>query len=473
MDRNGMTAPSRQTCVRAGVLTAITASVLALGSEAVVAHSSALRGSTTTVTVPTWLFLSTGGGAVGASFLLASFVTDRSFIRSVHDWERSLPAPGRIATRVVQLTGVALLAVTIGVGFRGPATSYRNFAILFVWVLWWGGYVASTYLVGNSWPALNPFRTLASLAPSLERPYPARLAGWPSVVGLLGLIWLEVISPLADDPQLLSTMILVYTVVSVAGSALFGTAVWFTIVDPISKAFRLFGRAAPVARTDDGFTVRIPGTALSDDNIISGRDEVAFVVALLYVTTFDGFVGTGLWTQIATTVVGVGVPPLATYFGAYLVGFALFLTAFWWSMGVARRFGTTYITRTALAERFAPSLLAIAAGYHIAHNLTFVIGLLPAIAVVGAAPLSPPAQPPILTAVPGWVSGLELVLVLLGHFVAVWVAHAAAYDLLPDRLKAIKSQYGITVIMICYTMISLWIVTTPAVTPPFIGGGGP
>ena len=61
---------------------------------------------------------------------------------------------------------------------------------------------------------------------------------------------------------------------------------------------------------------------------------------------------------------------------------------------------------------------------------------------------------------------------LVGHFIAVWIAHAAAYELLPGRLEAIKSQYGITLVMIAYTIVSLWIVTTPTVAPPFLGGGG-
>ena len=52
------------------------------------------------------------------------------------------------------------------------------------------------------------------------------------------------------------------------------------------------------------------------------------------------------------------------------------------------------------------------------------------------------------------------------------IAHAAAYELLPGRLEAIKSQYGITLVMIAYTIVSLWIVTTPTVAPPFLGGGG-
>lgn len=473
MDRHDAAPCLRATLVRAVYLAMLAVPLVAVISESVFAHASALRGSTTTVSVPTWLFLSTGGGAVGASFLLASFVTDRAFIRSVHDWGLSLPAPGRVLTAVGRLVGVAGLAVTVTVGYLGPAEGFRNLAVLLVWVCWWGGYVASTYLIGNSWPTLNPFRTLASLFPSLEKSYPDRLASWPSVVGLLGLIWLEVMTPLADDPRLLATVLLAYTLVSVAGSVLVGTETWFSRVDPITTAFALFGRVAPVAKTDEGLRLRLPGTALSDHGVVSGRDEVAFVVALLYVTTFDGFVATGLWRDLATAAVGLGVPPLVVYLIAYLAGFALFLGAFWWSMGVARRFGKSYITRTALAERFAPSLLAIAAGYHVAHNLAFVAGLLPAVATVGAAPLAPPAQLPVLTTLPGWVSGVEMTLVLLGHVVAVWVAHAAAYDLLPGRLEAIKSQYGVTVVMVCYTMISLWIVTTPAVTPPFLGGGGP
>jgi hypothetical protein len=140
---------------------------------------------------------------------------------------------------------------------------------------------------------------------------------------------------------------------------------------------------------------------------------------------------------------------------------------------VARRYGDTYITREALGKRFAPSLLAIAVGYHLAHNLSFFLGLLPTVVVVGAAPLSPPQQPPVLAGLPGWVSGVEMALILGGHMIAVWVAHAAAYELFPGRLEAIKSQYGITLVMVGYTMISLWVITTPLVEPPFISGGGP
>ncbi len=451
---------------------AILATVLVVFVGSASAHAAALRDAApSSLDVPTWLFLTTGGGAVGASFLLASFVTDRVFIRSLHEWGGTLPSPGRVLSGLIKLTGVVLLAFTIYVGFFGPPTGYRNFAVLFVWIAWWGGYVASTYLIGNTWPTLNPFRTIAELFPSAGLTYPERLGAWPSVAGLLLLIWIEVVSPLADDPQVLAATISGYAVVTVIGAIAFGSDTWFGTVDPLSRALAYFGRFAPFERTENGIVFRLPGMALSEPTLVSGRDEVAFIVCLLYVTTFDGFVATWLWADFALFAVGLGFPPMVVYFVSYLLGFAVFLAAFWWALDVARTYGNTYISKDELARRFAPSLLAIAVGYHISHNLGVFLGLLPSVLVVGAMPLSPPQQPPILAALPGWVAGLELAFVLIGHFIAVWVAHAAAYDLFPGRMEAIKSQYGITIVMIFYTVVSLWIVTTPIVEPPFIAGG--
>lgn len=446
---------------------ALLALVVAAGPGA--AHAGGLRGEAAGgLDVPQWLFLATGGGAVGASFLLASFVTDRVFVRSLHERGGTFPSPGRAVELLGKATGVLLLAVTVFVGYVGPAEGARNFAVLFVWVGWWGGYVASTYLVGNTWPALNPFRTVAELFPSLDLPYPERLGAWPSVAGLLLLVWTEVVTPMAADPVVLSTVVLGYGLATVAGAVAFGPDRWFSTVDPISRALAYYGRVAPLERTADGVRFRLPGMALSEPRLVAGPDEVAFVVSLLYVTTYDGFIATGLWASAARRAVDLGFPPLVGYLAGYLAGFALFLAAYWWSVDVARRYSGTYLTRGVLARRFAPSLLAIAAGYHLAHNLGVFLTLLPTLAAVGASPLAPPHHPPVLASLPGWISGVEMALVLLGHFVAVWVAHAAAYDLLPGRLEAVKSQYGVTAVMIFYTMVSLWIVTQPHVDPPFL-----
>ncbi|MFB6157022.1 MAG: hypothetical protein ABEJ34_04190, partial [Haloferacaceae archaeon] len=418
--------------------------------------------------VPTWLFLLTGGGVVGVSFLLASFVTDRELVAAVHGWERRVPgvgSAGRLAARALGLVG---LAAVVAVGHLGPPTGVRNLAVLLVWVGWWGGYVASAYLVGNTWPAVNPFRTLAAALPSFDRAYPERLGAWPSVAGLLALVWLEVTTPLAADPRLLADVVLGYGAVTLAGAAAFGADRWFGTVDPVARVLRYYGRVAPLARTDDGLRLRLPGTALADRRLVDGPDEVAFVVAVLFVTTYDGFVATGPWATAVRAVVGAGIPPGVAYLGAYLGGFALALGGYLAAAGAARRVADTYLASGALAERFAPPLLAIAAGYHLAHNLGTVLTLLPTLAAVAANPLAPPAAPPRLV-VPAWLTGVELAAVLVGHLLAVWVAHAVAYGCFPDRLQAVRSQYGVTAVMIAFTMFSLWIVSEPFVAPPYIG----
>jgi hypothetical protein len=82
-------------------------------------------------------------------------------------------------------------------------------------------------------------------------------------------------------------------------------------------------------------------------------------------------------------------------------------------------------------------------------------------------PLSPPANPLTLSP-PGWFEGLSIAYVLVGHLLAIWAAHATAYELFSSRLVAIRSQYPFIVVMIGYTVISLWILSLPGATPPYL-----
>lgn len=446
---------------------------LAACATPVFAHSGGLRSAgRDPVSAPAWLFLLTGGAAVGASFLLASFVTDRSLINAIHGWSRSLAIPARLLRVLGRLVGLLALTSILAVGWVGPVTGVRNLAVLLVWVAWWGGVVALTYLVGNVWPALNPFRTLVDGARwAADRVgvgmlrYPDRLGVWPSVAGLLVLVWVEVTAPLADDPALLATVVAGYGAVTVAGGAAIGRT-WFDRVDPVSRLLAAYGRVAPVARTDDGWSLHLPGTRLSD-RVTVGLDETAFIVAVLYVTTYDGLVATGPWAAAVERAVGLGAPPIFIYSSSYLVGFGVALGAYVLAARAARRFAVTYCSPATLASRFAPPLLAIAAGYHLAHNILTVLALSPALASVVAAPLAPPQSPPTLV-LPNWLQSVEIAAILAGHVLAVWVAHAAAYAVFPDRLQAVRSQYGVTVAMVGFTMLSLWIVSEPYVAPPFL-----
>jgi hypothetical protein len=436
-------------------------------AESALAHGGGLRAASGSLSVPTWLFLLTGGGVVGASFLLASFVTDRAFIRAVHRWRRVTSAPLDSAVAVIRVLSVVALFGVVAVGFLGPQEMFRNAAILTVWVSWWAGYVATVYLLGNSWPAMNPWRALAEWLPTLDREYPDELGTWPSVAALLALVWLEVVSPLADDPRLLAWVVVGYSLATLSGALVFGPDEWFESADPIARLFRYYGTVAPIQRGEDGVELRPPGAALTDTDLVDGRDEVAFVVAILWVTTYDGFVGTPLWVDAATWLVGMGVPAIALYPAAMFAGYGLFLGAYWLASRYSRQTADTYLTAEAIARRFAPSLLPIAAGYHLAHFLGLFVSLSPALVAALTNPLSPPINPSVVV-LPGWFGGLAVAFVLLGHLLAVWVAHASAYEVFPGRLQAVRSQYPFVVVMVLYTMTSLWIVSAPSAAPPFV-----
>jgi hypothetical protein len=448
----------------AGVLTVLVAAV-----DPVVAHGAALSdGGRETVAVPTWLFLLTGGAAVGASFLLASFVTDRSLITVIHGWRRHVAVPGESILRpLLAVVGVVGLFGVFVVGLLGPQRGTTNAAVLLVWVGWWAGFTMSAYLVGSVWPAINPWQTVAELAPSFDRPYPERFGAWPSVAGLLGLIWIEVVSPVADEPRVLAAVVAGYTVVTLAGALVYGSKTWFGMVDPIARVFRYYGRLAPLAREDGDIRFRLPGTALSETRLIDGFGEVGFVIALVWATTYDGFVATPAWESLATPFVAVGVPPLVLYLLVLMGGYLAFVGVYLLGTYYSRQLAGTYLSTATLARRFAPPLLAIAAGYHLAHYLGYFLTLAPSLVATWTTPLTARTTIPVL-ALPGWFDGIGLASVLLGHVLAIWAAHAVAFDSFPGRLQAIRSQYPYTVVMILYTMSSLLIVSQPTIEPPFL-----
>jgi hypothetical protein len=444
---------------------------LALLSAAAAAHVGGLSDAGGTGGIPTWLTILTGGVVVGVSFLFSSLMTDHEAIRNVNGRRLLLPAPATLRTAAgwaIRGVGVAVLLLVVVTGFVGPTAEGQNFALLVVWAGWWAGYTMSVYLVGNSWPALNPWRTLADLLPTPgDRAVPERLGAWPSVAALLGLVWLEVVSPVGSEPRLLATVVVGYTVVTLAGAALYGPDTWFGTVDPIARVFRWYGRMAPVQRTDDGLSLRLPSTALAERTDAERTDEVAFVVALLWVTTFDGLVSTPLWAAAAGPVVEAGVPPRLVYAAAIVVGFAAFLAAYRAAARYCRRLTGTYVTPEYVRGWFVPSLLPIAAGYHLAHFLGFLVSLSPVLVGVVQQPFAAHVGGHPL-ALPGWYPTLQVTFVLVGHVMAVWIAHALAFELFPGKFKPIRSQYPFVAVMIAYTMTSVWIVTQPFGPPPYL-----
>ncbi|RBI59750.1 hypothetical protein DMJ13_21760 [halophilic archaeon] len=465
---------SRSITVRLLGVVAIVSLWLGLFVNTVIASNAAVglsNASRDTLTVPRWLYLATGGAAIGASGLLASVVTDRTFIRKLHDWQKSTPMRTTLrqaAISGIQLLGVIGLIVIVYRGFAGPQIPTVNVAVILVFAGVRAGLTMVIYLVGNVWPALNPWRTIADLLPTFDLQYPRRLDRWPAVIGLLALVWVETVTPINKQPALLATAILVYSFITFTGALLYTPTTWFTNADPLSVAFRFYGQVSPLRWSTDNVTVRPPGFDLADSDIVKTTSDIAFVIALIWELTFSGFVTTGIGATFITTVVSIGLPPLLVYGLLFVGGYALFLGAYWFAAQVARRTGNTYLTPYAVAKTFTPALLAIAAGYHLAHYFGFFVSLLPSFLTAVISPLSPPANPLVLT-LPSWFGGLTIAFILFGHILAVWVAHMDAYATFPSRLQAIRSQYPFIIVMIGYTVISLWLVSLETANPAYIG----
>ncbi|KAB1194149.1 hypothetical protein GJR96_12195 [Haloferax sp. MBLA0076] len=436
---------------------------LAFATRPALAHAGSLGGSLRSVPAPFWLVVVSGGGIVGLSFLVSAFVTDDETLGAFARRHVYVGQSVELVATALRIGGVLGLLVVFGSTLFGPPVAIANLGVLLVWVGWWAGFTMLTYLVVDVWPVVNPWRTLGGLFRTVHRAdtriLPKRVGSWPSVVGLLGLVWVEVVSPLAATPRALAVVVAGYTVVTLAGAVVYGDD-WFEYVDPLSRVFRLYGLLAPIQRTDGGLSISFPGSALARVRTSMDADDVAFVVALLWVTTFDGLVATVAWSELLDAV--APVPSWSVNLFGIVAGFLFFFVVYRRAAIAARRTADTYVTGDFIAGWFAPALVPIAAGYHLAHFAGYVIGLAPALGAVATAPLSPPAAISVVS-VPDWFGGVQLAFVVLGHLLSVWVAHTRSFDIFPGRLQPLRSQYPFVVVTICYTATSLWVVAQPTI----------
>lgn len=441
-----------------------------LASDTGILHVGGLSGSTEAGTVPSWLTIGTGGVLVGVSFLFTSFMTDHDIIRRINDRRLllpRLPIANEIFVWAARVVGITVLVLVVATGVAGPQAPTANFAILIVWGGWWAGYTMSVYLLGNTWPVLNPWRSIATILPQGGRqPYPEWLGAWPAVAGLLGFVLIEVVSPLAKDALLLASLVIAYSAVTFAGAHRFGVDTWFTQVDPVARVFHIYGQVAPIQRTADGVEFTLPVTRLTEYRLPDRAGQSAFIVALLWATTFDGLVTTNTWATVIRALVSWGVPPLLVYVLGMAGGFGAFFGVYRLAVRKSRETGDSYVTTGFIERWFAPSLVPIAVGYHLAHYLSYLITLAPLLAAAVANPFTAPPDP-VVVVLPGWFGIIQLGFVLLGHVFALWVAHSLAFELFPGVLKPIRSQYPFVVVMIVYTIISMWVVAQPFTQPPY------
>ena len=430
---------------------------------------------------PLPLSLLFGGAAatVAVTALLVGFTVDESEAQAVAN-PRLTISPSMATGLRVAAKGTFLLAFVVALvaGLFGRQVEAENFATVFVWAVWLKGVAIFAALVGNPWRVLSPWETLYDLLEYVEDgsiavlgTYPAWLGVAPALVGYL--LWIGVVENLTvvpRDPSGTVLFLLGYTVVMLLGGVLYGRE-WFRKADALSVLYGLFGRVAPIRarRTaEGGYRLGLRSPWFDCTRPVSGLASAAFVVATVYTVSFDGFTSTPeyqtllLWVQ-RTLSVGPDVSKIL-----YLVGFAGFVTVFVLTGGITERIGADSSTDWRNATFwFAPTVLPIAVAYEIAHNYPFVLG-------------NAGRLPEALWSFLGWGHGptfdllwwlslaafwwSQVVLIVAGHVVAVVAAHNVAVRRYDSATRARRAHLPLVVLMVGYTVLSLWIVSRPVVT---------
>jgi hypothetical protein len=386
--------------------------------------------------------------------------------------------------RIGGAIGIASLLAVVTTGLYGSTNPLYNPSEYIVWIYFWAALVIFSGLVGNLWYLVNPWAAIYDAASRFTRLGPVwklpDVGVWPAAAAYLAFACLELTTGMANRPWLVATLSLVYTAVTLAGMILFGRDEWLEHCEAFTVLFGIVARFGPVEAERDeagriamvylrpwGVGLLKPGT--------TGWDRVVFVILMLSTLAFDGILATPSWQRFTVELEPVWLPMGA--FGFFFVrtlGLLLltvgFLLVFVTFMELVIYFGRRKVDLTETISAFALTLVPIALVYNAAHNYSYLVvqaqGLIPLLndplakgwqlwpAVAGFKPSFALAQASTV-----WYA--QVVLIVFGHIIAVYLAHLRAGERFRTAHRALLSQYPMLLLMVLYTMTSLWILAQP------------
>jgi hypothetical protein len=406
-------------------------------------------------------------------------------------WQMGRVVTGRTMRFVARLLAVGALIVIVVAGIIGDQTPTRNLAPTAIWIAWWVGVSYLSAFIGNVWCVINPWAALfewyeqALPIQSAWRGagirWPEQLGVWPATVLVIVFAWIELVWDGRSIPLQLARLAIGFSVLTWIGMYLFGRNTWLRQGDPFALAFSVLARFAPTELRVEApeslrrWILRPPGTGLLDSKNVT-PSLVVFVLVMLSTVTFDGLMATPLWQRIENTLYE-GLPALGNFRLATIntVGLLSFCAIF---IAVYRAVATLVanasqksMTVDAASRAFVLTLVPIAIAYLIAHYLSYFLiqgQLLIRLAsdpfgfewnIFGSAHFRPDIG--IVGARFTWYTSLFAIVV--GHVIAVSLAHIIALRNIADPRAAMRSQIPMLVLMVAYTMVSLWIIAQPIV----------
>jgi hypothetical protein len=430
--------------------------------------------------VPAWLFAWAAAIVLVISFVLLSTMWSTPRLqappeRRLARWPAALSVPAGAI-------GVALFALVVYAGFEGSPVYTDNFDPTFIYVAFWVGIPVASVLLGNWFSAFSPWRALArglrwvgARAGVAWRPplaYPAWLGRWPVVAGLVAFGWLELVYHDHDNTSLLASLALAYFALMLLGMALFGIEQWSERGDAFGGYFALFARLAPLDVRDGALWLRRPLSGAT--SLPQETGTVALVLVIVGITTFDGASNGVVWNTIQPHVqsifsgLGLGETPsdeLADSLGLLL---AIAVVVSFYRLGVlgmrsvSRRFSATQLSRS-----FAHTLVPIGFAYVLAHYFSLLIWQGQAIGYLASNPLGDGSN---YLGTAGWhinyailgataIWYIQVLALVSGHVGGLALAHDRALATFRSPQEAVRSQYWMLVVMVCFTSLGLWLLS--------------
>ena len=466
-----------------------TAAVFLVAAQRADAHGLQVVGRKD-VPVPDWLFAWGGAVVLIVSFVVLMLAWRRPLLDRVPWW----PLPdgvnrairGSFTSGLCGAVGFLLLALVVWAGFDGAQTANSNFTPTFVFVTFWLGLVPISLLFGDVLRAFNPwyaigraFERLFVLVSRQERPplanYPEWLGCWPAALGLLGFIWFELIFGFSREgttPSQIATAACGYTALTLAGMVVFGTRTWIDRAEAFSVFFGMISSLAPVAIRDGRIGLQLPIVGAKDWPVMSG--SVALVCVSLGGTIYDGalesvLAGSMRWLSDRGLDLGLDLTMSLRIGGTALLLGCILLVAVVYRLGVAgMRTVAGSPDRRSLSLAFVHAMIPIVVAYFVAHYFSlFVFAEQAQFTYLLSDPLGrgwdligmadSEIDYGVIGATFTWY--VQVGALVVGHVLALSLAHERALLVYPDVRSAARSQYWMLAVMVVLTMLGLYLLS--------------
>ena len=435
--------------------------------------------------LPTEFYIPAGISVLILTILIA-YLTPVSFITSLFSsYKLKINIYNYISLKALEnlkiitsCISLVFLLTLIMLGFNGSRDPLANPLSLFIWSVWFMVMPVIQIIFGNVWAFLNPWYGIGRLffKNKIMFELNQNFSLIFSSVGFLlfSLFMLVDIAP--DDPDRLANIVTLYLLLNFIFMRIFGVN-WLERGECFTAFYGLLSKLSWIWTVDGKIYIGFFGSQLKKIHTFPPM-SVLFLSIILATLSFDGLNETFLWFKV------IDVNPLEFYGRSSvvlenslgLITFAILLFfIFSTTIFLGHKFTNEKISFNKIIGINSIALLPIALAYHIAHYLTSFLVNIQYSYKVASDPLNNGMDLfnigdfNVTTSFFNTIETVKLIwliqasAIVIGHVIAVLLAHSICEGYLKTKSSILISQFPISLFMIGYTFLGLWILSTPTV----------